>query len=46
MRHALRIIASGFLIMAGFGFMDLNTALYVAGIVFLTAEVGDWMIDK
>ena len=46
MKHVLRIIASGFLIVSGLEFMDSNTALYVAGIVFLTAEIGDMMIDK
>ena len=45
MKYALRIVASGFLIMAGFEIMNLNAALYVTGILFLTAEIGDWMID-
>ena len=44
-KHTIRVAASGVLIAGGFGFLEIDVALYVAGVLFITAEVGEALID-
>jgi|TARA_Y100000590_G_scaffold423058_1_gene528451 preprotein translocase subunit Sss1 len=44
-KHTIRVAAAGVLIAGGVGYMEINMSLYVAGVLFITAEVGEALID-
>tara|TARA_Y100001951_G_C11152251_1_gene189875 strand:+ start:52 stop:192 length:141 start_codon:yes stop_codon:yes gene_type:complete len=44
-KHTIRVVAAGVLIAGGLGYLEINTSLYSAGVLFITAEVGEALID-